>query len=268
MKLTVGPHERAIRAAQRDRLIVKMARSLERLDVLTSTRPVELPPDEKPLLKELPEAADWAVLFARDVAQPQIEGRLRAPASLLVQVAEGLTSLPGEERARLARALEDYGAELARTISTELTPGVELPGLGDLPGRFQAVATLLEGAQKGFAVSQVKEAIGWSQDLHRVLDPLARFLKFLEERRVQVARAALPLPALHERARVSQLPTALREVVVSLEADARAFVEERPIRSGSSWARGCTPTSSCTWSRSSPSRSGCSSSAPSSGTTA
>lgn len=229
MKLTVGPHERAIRGAQRDRLVVKMAKTLRRLEVLTSTRPVELQPDEKPLLDAPPEPADWAVLFARDVALPQIEGRLKEPALRLRQAIEGLSGLPAADRARLGSAVEAFGAEVATTVATELTPGVELPGMGDLRGRFGTVGALLQTAQRDLALSKVKEAVGWSQDLQLVLEPLARFLRFLDERRAQVAQAAIPLPLLHERARVSRLPAALNEVLISLEADARAFAEERPI---------------------------------------
>jgi Tat protein translocase TatC len=226
MEWTLGPHYHAIRAAQRDRLVAHMEKTLHRLDELTSVEPVQPPPGEKPLVEG---AIHWPVLFVADVALPQIIDRLKEPFGHFAAALRGsLRSLPEEEKERVGQAVESLGSELSSMLVKEFAPGLQGAQFGDFPARFLKIKKLLQETEDTAGPDKLKRLVGWGKDVKIVLEPLEGFLQFLERQRLEAAQSNVPLDLLQEWVRDSKLPDGLNTVLASLEKDAKDIVEEKP----------------------------------------
>jgi Tat protein translocase TatC len=227
LEWTLGPHYQAVTAAQRDRLVNRMAKTVRRLDELTSAVPPRLEAGQRPLVDGPVTAEDWGLLFTREIAGEQIVESLEKPFMDLGAriVGEGLPSVPGPERAQLAGWIESVGREHSRRVAEEFTPGIGSPEFWNLPDRFRRVHRILREAEVTVGPSGFQEAIGWGKDLGLVIGPIETFLEFLEARKAQVREARIPLAVLRAHAQESKLPDALHELCVALERDARSVAE-------------------------------------------
>lgn len=226
LRWTLEPHYKAIRATQRTRLIHDMGKTLEQLEQLTSTVPME--ERKNPLLKKPAQPADWALLFVTEVAAPQIMTRVGQPfRDLGDRLGEVLPSLPETDRDALAKELRDLGSRLSSVIGHELEPAIGVPALANVPQRFSKLAEVLEEIEN--RSSSVEEYIGWSESFKTISTDLKAFLTFLQGRKAELQESPVSLAELHEQAKISELPSRLAELLDSLEQDAEDIREEKAV---------------------------------------
>ena len=177
MEWTLGPHYHAIRAAQRDRLVAHMEKTLHRLDELTSVEPLSPPPGEKPLVDG---PIHWPVLFVADVALPQVIDRLKEPFAHASEALRGIQSLSENDKQRAVDVFQSLGAELSSLLVKEFAPGLQGAQFGDFPVRVRKIKELLQGTTDTATPDKLKRLVGWGKDIKLVLDPLESFLQFQE----------------------------------------------------------------------------------------
>jgi Tat protein translocase TatC len=225
---TLGPHYHAINAAQRDRLIAHMEKEVSRLSELTSPIPPQLAAGEKPLGEG---DVYWEVLFASDVALPNVRSRLEVPfASFAATLESQLSVLPETERARIAASARGLGTDLAAALVAEFASEYEVEAFARIPERFVELLRYLEEAAKTVGSTRVKRWLGWGKDLDSVLGPLRRFNEILGEKRAQVLEGQIPLEELRRRMRGTSLARSLDEMLDKLEKESRQVVEGTPKR--------------------------------------
>jgi Tat protein translocase TatC len=226
MEVALQPHYRAIRAAERNRTASRMEKTVARLDELTSVKPLGEEAGRKPLVEG---EIHWEVLFARDVALPQLARKFREPFLRTAEkVPRVVPSLPEEERQALAGIFTQLGSELSDVLVREFASQLEQVEFPNLPQRFLAVKKLLEETQASAGPSQVQKLVGASKDLSVVLKGLDDFTRFLDLRKQEVLRGDIPLDKLREMVASSDLPRALNEILASLEKDAKEILVDSP----------------------------------------
>lgn len=223
------PHYTAVRTENRARLVRRMENNVARLRTITSVRPpTETSGVGKPLLDHPPTAEDWAVLFARDVAVPQIARRIGQPIEDFgAAVSSDLTSLGDQERQLLARRVRELGQRFVQALVEELAPGLGSGTGVSVPNRLGKVERDLNQLARDHSPSQIERLVGWGKDLGPLLTSLGELRKFLEARKAQVVASDVSLERLHAWVEQSRLPDALGEVVGSLERDAIDLAEEK-----------------------------------------
>lgn len=227
MELTLRPHYRALSAAQRNRLIGRMEKTLSRLESeLTGVVPRAPAPGTKPLVEG---EVHWEVLFARDVALPPLLVKLEAPfEEFAAEIAAKPSSMTEADREVLSSAIRKLGGGVSRTFVSEFASEVENERFPGIPQRFQDLQKRLSEAAATVGPNQLQRAVGWGKDLDTVLASLRRLNDFLALRKAEVLKSDVPLDTLHRWVGASDLPRALNEILVSLEADAKEVVEGTP----------------------------------------
>lgn len=228
LKWVLVPHYQAVSTENRSRLVRHMVKTLERIGSLASAKPVELKPGEKLLLPTPPGPDDWAALFAREAALPQIARRIEEPFSRYKAVlSQSLSTLPEVDRGRIAEGCGTLGSEVSRVLAEEFAPGLGPVQSSDIPERFRKLLLHLQEIETTAGPNQVESLIGWGGDLRKAIAPLEEFVLFLEGRKAQVMSTPISLLELHKRALESKLPEVLGEQLKSLEKDALDVAEER-----------------------------------------
>ncbi len=222
------PHYTAVRTENRARLVRHMDRTLHRVLLLTSVMPQESERREKPLLVPPPTSEDWAALFAREVALPQITGRLQGSFEKFSRaLGASLTTIPVEEREKVRGAVKEFGTELSTVLAEEFAPGLQATREAVIPERFRNLYRDLSQMSSNEGPSQLEKIAGWGGDVGTLIEPLHEFIEFLDGRKAQVMASPIPLERLHAWARESKLPDALGESIASLEKDYMALVEQK-----------------------------------------
>jgi len=223
LKWTLEPHYDAISRAHRSRLTKRMASSAAKLDQLTSMEPVDLPSGER-LLQGPIEPADWAVLFAEEVALPQIAGRLKQPFDAFAAKMEvAAASMPEKERAALSQEVRALGEQLGKAIVEDLAPSLGTPEVRNLPRGFRELRAEIAALGGG----TLEDLIGWSKSAGAIVEPLDRLLRFLDLRREEVLKSPISLDSLRQRALEAELPRALAALHDSLRSDAKEIRENK-----------------------------------------
>ncbi len=222
------PHYTAVRTESRARLVRHMERTLHRVQMLTLVEPTALSASEKPLLEKPATSDDWAALFARDVALPQITGRLEAVFGRFGStLQESFGGLPIDDREKIAGSVKAFGGELSRVLAEEFAPGLQAARQVGIPERFQSLFRDLSQKSKEEGPNELEKLVGWGGDVGSLIRPMGDFLKFLDGRKAQVLATPVTLERLHAWVRESKLPDALGEALGSLERDYLDLVEEK-----------------------------------------
>jgi Tat protein translocase TatC len=229
MELTLRPHYHALAAAQRNRLIARMEKTLSRLESeLTGVAPKAPAAGTKPIVEG---EVHWEVLFARDVALPPLLLKLEAPfEAFAAEIAAKPSSMPAEDRELLSAAIRKLGDGVSRAFVAEFASEVENERFPGIAQRFQDLQKRLVEAAATVGPNQLQKAVGWGKDLDGVVASLRRFNDFLALRKAEVLKTDVPLDTLHGWARDSDLPRGLNEILVSLETDAKEVIEGTPPR--------------------------------------
>ena len=227
MEWTLKPHYHALSVAQRGRVIAHMQKTVSRLDELTSVAPPAPTEGQKPLVKG---EVRWEVLFARDVALPQLYGRLEGPfqkyeAWLRDWLAKNAPTVPAEERNRLVAGVRDLGSEFSRALVAEFASEFDTEEYPRIPQRFRELQRRLEEGGSTLGPSKIQSVIGWGKSISDVLRPLGQFIDFLDRQEKQAAKSQASLDILRKWTSESDLPRALNEILASLEKDAEQVVE-------------------------------------------
>jgi Tat protein translocase TatC len=228
LQWTLGPHYRAIEGAKRDRLVKRMSKMVARFDDLTQAVPGGGDARAGKEAGGFDEVVHWEVLFARDVIIHRMEDRLRAPIlDFATAVEQSLKTLPAEERAGLVTGIRDFARSFPGTLRRELAEDLDMGYEGGILGRLEKLEEKLLKVEEKVGQTGAQKAIGWGEDLARVLDPLREFMEFLRRQREDTLKSTVSNEELRERVESAKWPQLVHEEIAGIEESADEILEAK-----------------------------------------
>jgi len=226
MEITLQPHQRAFRNAQKSKL-------LERLDTqLKELQAFEAPPGAPGEAVPGVSLTDWQVLFRGEIRRQAIIRELSEPFSNFADELEQiLPSLPEAERLRFEESYRKQGELFAGKVAERFATLGELEPVSEIPRRFRVLEEKLK-ALKG-AEPETDDWLlgGWGDDLDDPITRLAAFNEILTQRKEEVRASAATIEELEQSSRDSTIKTefleALRgfdEIVEGMQATEEARI--------------------------------------------
>jgi Tat protein translocase TatC len=235
LQWTLEPHSRAFSAAQRDRLVARMTKTVQHFEWLSDPR--DEPIEDDLAVSLLAADINWEVLFAQDIVLERMEQRLTEPfarlAESLTTVETGIEDSQAETavRGRVSTAIGTLGTDLSQALVREFAHDLQMGESRGVLSRLEALEEKLRDVNEKVGPSEAQEAVGWGKDLSSVLEPVERFRTFLTLRRKEWVESDLSPEELRGRVAVfKKLPEFVDGLITSLEENAAEILEARQLK--------------------------------------
>ena len=208
MEITLKPHQRAFRNAQKSKLLDRLDAHLEEL------RGVGESPDDSGEDARF-SAEDWQVLFKEEVKRKAVLRELSEPfESFAGELEQLLPSLPQEERASFEEAYRRQGARLAAAIEERFATAGELESVSEIPRRFKVLRDNLLALKSGSEQTDDILLGGWGRgSLDGPIEELDKFNKLLASRRDEVGDSEVTVEDIEKLVSAREAAGAGRPVI-------------------------------------------------------
>ena len=234
LEWTLQPHNRAFSAAQRDRLVARMTKTVGHFEwLMAPSGGIE---DE--LAGSISaEEIRWEVIFPQELVLERMPSRIEVPfarfAASLTEVEAGLEDAAAKSllREHVGPAVQQLGSDLSSVLVREFAYDFQLGQTRGILERLRVLEAKLREVDEKVGPSDAQEAVGWGKDLSSVLEPVGRFRTFLAQRQKVAIESNLSPSEL--RGRVSEykkLPEFVDSLLGSLEQNAEEILEAQELK--------------------------------------